>query len=187
MKVLVITSSPNRNGLTAECASAAGQGVEAAGGEAIMVRLSDLDISRCRACNRGWGTCGQDHECQMKDDFQALQAMVGDAGGFIVVTPVYWWDMSEPAKAFFDRLRRCEAGAIPNNVRGKPFVCVAAAGGTGHGTLSCLSNMEKLFLHLNGVDYRGINKFDYIGVTRRNKSYMVGAVRASAEKMVADG
>ncbi len=183
MKVLIITASPNRDGLTARCGDAAKQGIEVAGGEAVTVRLNDLDISRCKACNHGWGTCGQDHECQMKDDFQALHAMVGEADGFVVVTPVYWWDMSEPAKAFFDRLRRCEAGATQNKIKGKPFICVAAAGGTGHGTLSCLSNMEKLFLHLNGLDYRGIRKFDYIGVTQRNRSYMLDAIRSSAEKM----
>jgi hypothetical protein len=36
---------------------------------------------------------------------------------------------------------------------------------------------------MNHLNYREIKKFDYIGVTQRNKSYMLEAIRAAAEKM----
>lgn len=178
-----MTCSPNKDGLTESCGSAAKAGIEAANGEAVMLRLNDLAIGRCEACGRGWGTCMSEHRCKIEDDFERVREAFGAADGFVIVTPVYWWDMSESAKAFFDRLRRCEARAEPNRLQGKPYVCVAAAGGTGHGTISCLAQMDKLFLHLNHVNYREITKFDYIGVTQRNKGYMLDAIKASAERM----
>ncbi|MCJ7551947.1 MAG: NAD(P)H-dependent oxidoreductase, partial [Anaerolineae bacterium] len=42
MKVLVIYTSPNYDGLTAACSSAAVEGARAAGAEVEEVRLNDL-------------------------------------------------------------------------------------------------------------------------------------------------
>ena len=179
MRVMIITSSPNKDGLTEACAHAARQGVEDGKGTAVMVRLNDLDISKCHACGNGWGTCLKEHTCQEEDDFQKLHKSVGEADAFVIVTPVYWGDMSESAKAFFDRLRRCEATLKDtNNFQGKPVICVAAAGGSGNGTLSCLSSMERLLLHVRA------ERFDMIGITRRSRKYKLEAVRAAAEEMV---
>jgi multimeric flavodoxin WrbA len=186
VKILIMTCSPNVDGLTESCGYAAKLGVEAGNGEAVMMRLNDLNISRCKVCDHGWGTCMKDHECCIEDDFESVHRSIGEADGLIIVTPVYWWDMSESAKAFFDRLRRCEALLDPNKVQGKPYICVAAAGGTGHGTLACLTQMDRLFLHMNHLNYREIKKFEYIGVTQRNKDYMLQAIKAAAEKIAND-
>ena len=159
MKVLIITCSPNEDGLTETCGKAAKKGLEEGRGEAVMVRLNDLALSKCQACNSGWGSCHEEGICQVADDFQNLHTLVGEVDGFIVVTPVYWWDMSEPAKAFFDRLRRCEAMKENNKVQDKPFICVAAAGGTGFGTTNCLASMEKIFLHMNNLQFLSFSAF----------------------------
>lgn len=113
---------------------------------------------------------------------------MGEVDGYVVVTPVYFGDMSESVKTFFDRLRRCEANRFMrekgNKIQKKPFIYVAAAGSSGNGTLSCLTSMERLFLHLNNMDYTNLPKFDYIGVTQRNRDYMLDAIEAGALKMV---
>jgi multimeric flavodoxin WrbA len=185
MNVLIITCSPNKDGLTEACGKAARQGIEEGKGEAVMVRLNDLALSRCDVCEHGWGTCYEKGACQVLDDFQALHAQIGKADGLIVVTPVYWWDMSESAKAFFDRLRRCEAMRDNNRVQGKPLLCIAAAGGTGIGTIDCLASMAKLFLQMNNLEFLNFSSVicDFIGVTQKNRSYMLEAIRAAAEKM----
>ena len=95
MNVLVISSSPNIDGLTAACAAAAVAGVSDAGGHAEEIRLNDLDIGCCEACGNGWGPCRIEHECQVLDDFQALQSRVRDADGLVFVTPVYFGELSE--------------------------------------------------------------------------------------------
>ena len=186
MRIMVITSSPNNEGLTESCGNSAKKGIEKGNGEAKMVRLNDLNILNCEACDQGWGTCFQENKCQLKDDFEAIHKSLDEIDGFVVITPVYWGDMSESAKAFFDRLRRCESSFYPDNtnkMQNKAFTCVAAAGGSGNGTLSCLTNMERLFLHVNKMDYKNMRKFDYIGVTQRNKEYMFDAIEASAFKI----
>jgi hypothetical protein len=61
MNVLLLSSSPNHDGLTAACTTAAVEGITAAGGVADTVLLNDLDVGMCRACDRGWGTCLDDH------------------------------------------------------------------------------------------------------------------------------
>ena len=48
----------------------------------------------------------------------------------------------------------------------------------GGGTLSCLASMERLFSRMRA------EKFDMIGITRKNRNYMLEAVRAAAEEMV---
>ena len=188
MKILIITCSPNKDGLTAACGEVAEQGVIDGKGESFVVRLNDLKITKCAACKNGWGSCQEKGICQVKDDFQELHKKISAADGFVLITPVYWWDMSESAKALFDRLRRCDAMKDSNSVKGKPFICIAAAGGTGVGTINCLATMERIFLHLNNLQYFDLSSAicDFIGITQKNRSYMLEAIRAATKKMTMD-
>lgn len=98
MKVIVFSASPNRDGLTAACAAAAVEGACSAGAEAEEIRLNDLEVGRCKVCNQGWGTCATQACCDLQDDFQALHARAIHADGYVLVTPVYWGEMSEQPK-----------------------------------------------------------------------------------------
>jgi len=179
MNVIVISSSPNEDGLTAACATAAIEGVLQAGGRAEEVRLNDLQVGMCQACSNGWGTCLDDHECQTEDDFQALHARVRQADACVLVTPVYWGEMSESAKAFTDRLRRCEATrGDESGLFGKPVIAVAAAGGSGNGMITCLQSMERWIQHVRA------RKFDLIPVNRWSREYKLVAIREAAREMV---
>ncbi len=179
MNVIILETSPNRDGLTAACAEAAAEGVRQAGGSPNRVRVNDLRIGNCQACDNGWGTCLAGHACQVEDDFQALHSQVTQAGALVLVTPVYWGEMSESAKAFTDRLRRCEAtrreGSLLAN---KPFVAVAAAGGSGGGSITCLASMERWAQHVRA------QVFDLIPVNRWSRAYKLAAIQAAALAMV---
>jgi multimeric flavodoxin WrbA len=179
VKVVVVSASPNTDGLTAACAKAAVQGVREAGGQAEEVRLNDLDVGKCSACDNGWGPCRSQHECQVVDDFQALHLRLAQSDGYVLVTPVYWWEMSESAKAFTDRLRRCEATAgEASKLSGKPVIAVAAAGGSGNGTVTCLLSMENWIKHVRA------RPFDLVPVTRWTRPYKLEAIRQAAQAMV---
>ena len=179
MKIMVLMSSPNKDGLTAACARAAARGIRSAGYEVFLVRINDLSIGRCQACDNGWGTCRQEHRCQVEDDFQGLHGRMAEADGLVIVTPVYWGDLSESAKAFTDRLRRCEATREQGQslLHAKPILAVAAAGGTGNGMITCLLNMERWIQHVQA------RTFDLIPVNRWSRTYKLTAIRAAGKAM----
>jgi hypothetical protein len=87
--------------------------------------------------------------------------------------------MSESAKALTDRLRRCEATRREGSyLAGKPFIAVAAAGGSGGGMITCLSAMERWAQHVRA------RVFDLIPVNRWSRPYKLDAVREAAAAMV---
>jgi multimeric flavodoxin WrbA len=179
MKILVISASPNIDGLTAACATSAIEGILLSRETAEEVRLNDLDISNCQACGNGWGTCLNDHRCQVEDDFQALHARFLAADAFVLVTPVYWGEMAESAKAFLDRLRRCEATRrAESGLKAKPVIAVAAAGGSGNGSITCLASMERWIEHVQA------RKFDFVAVNRWNRPVKLELIRQSAQLMI---
>ena len=179
MKVIILSSSPNTDGLTAACARAAVLGVEAAGGQAFEIRLNDLKVGLCKACDNGWGTCRQEHTCQELDDFQSVQEQTCQADALVLVTPVYWGEMSESAKALTDRLRRCEATrGAESRLANKPVIAVAAAGGSGGGMITCLASMERW------IDHVRARRFDLIPVNRWSREYKLQAIQSAAETMI---
>jgi multimeric flavodoxin WrbA len=181
MKTIIFTSSPNENGLTAACGEAAKVGVHEGNSEAVIVNLNKLSIGNCKSCGNGWGGCLKTHECDVVDEFQNLHASMKEMDAFIFITPVYWSEMSESMKAFTDRLRRCEAFNKEQSVfLNKPVICVAAAGGSGNGTLSCLTSMERFVMHI------GAEKFDFISITRKTREFKLDTIKSSAKKMTQD-
>lgn len=179
MNVMILTSSPNIDGLTAACGNAAKAGAEGTGAKVVMVNLNQQRIGSCQACGNGWGTCRNEHECQVKDDFQSLHASMVDMDAFVLITPVYWGEMSESAKSFTDRLRRCEALKKEKTFfEEKPVIAVAAAGGSGNGITTCLTSMERLLTHVKA------ERFDFIGVTQKNKRYKLETIYDAAKEMV---
>jgi multimeric flavodoxin WrbA len=179
MNVLIFSSSPNTNGLTAACAQAALEGIQQAGGNANEIRINDLNIASCEACDDGWGTCRDEHFCNVLDDFQPLHDRTLKADAYIFVTPVYWGDLSESMKAFSDRMRRCEAlRGEESGFYQKPIIMVAAAGGSGNGMITCLASLERWIQHVHA------RKWDFIPVNRWNRVYKLEAIRSAAKAMV---
>ena len=179
MDVVVVSASPNWDGLTAACAAAAREGALLAGGQTDEIRLNDLAVGTCHACGNGWGTCLGDRRCQVEDDFQRVHASMRAADSIVLVTPVYWGQMSESAKAFTDRLRRCEATREGGScLLGKPVILVAAAGGSGGGTVTCLLSMESWAHHV------GARVLDLVPVQRSSRSYKLGTIREAVRAMV---
>jgi len=180
MKVLVVTSSPNEEGLTAACGESARQGVVDGRSPARVVNLNGFKIERCAVCGDGWGICRSEHRCSVGDDFAKLKEMFDQAEGFVWVTPVYFGEPSEPFKAFFDRLRRCEA-TKQERKRGalfdKPVVCIAAAGGSGNGAVACLGQMERLVKQLGAIGA------DYIPITKRSREYQLETIHDALVSM----
>jgi multimeric flavodoxin WrbA len=109
--------------------------------------------------------------------------MFRQAEAYVWVTPVYFGEPSEVFKAFFDRLRRCEAtasGGTTSALAGKPVLCVAAAGGTGNGAVTCLSHLERLAKQLGAVPW------DFIAVTQKTREYQLETIHDAMVAMCTD-
>lgn len=178
MGALMLSGSPNGDGLTAACVDAAVRGLEAAGVPCEEIRLTDSNIGICRQCDNGWGTCLSEHRCRTEDGFEAVHERVLASEALVFVTPVYWGDLSESMKAFVDRLRRCEALRKPaSSLSGVPVLGVAAAGGGGGGTVSCIEQIERFVSHI------GLKRFDLIGVTRWSREHSLAAIELAARSL----
>jgi multimeric flavodoxin WrbA len=178
---LVITASPNTDGLTAACGQAVFDGIASMDKLPEIIDISALKLESCRICGNGWGTCFAQADCVVKDGvFADLQAKIRACDGFALVTPVYWSEPSERMKYFLDRFRRCEAfNKAGSAAAGKNVILIAAAGGSGHGTANCLSEMEMWCRHV------GAKPFDYLGVTRFTREPMLEVIKASGARLAA--
>ena len=112
-KVMIvgIQSSPNVDGLTSTLVKAVLAGAASVGAVTELVHLNRVDVRACEAHNldrRGWGTCRNEATCMLNDGFQQVRTQIDAADALVFGTPVYFGDISESAKRFLDRWRRCE-------------------------------------------------------------------------------
>jgi multimeric flavodoxin WrbA len=178
MRVIAINASANRDGLTAACAAAFLSGAEEAGAQVSLIHLKDVELQLCRMCGSGWGACRERAICVIEDDFERMRREIFGADAWALATPVFFGDLSESAKAFLDRLRRCNIGPNGGQLKGKDFLAIAAAGGSGRGIGSCAETVERIAGHM------GMRVADIITVTRRNKLYKIDAIKAAGRAVV---
>lgn len=176
---LIITASPNTDGLTATCGQAVFEGIASADGIAEVIDISHAKLEPCRICGNGWGTCRDFAKCVVDDMLGELQSKIRSADGIILVTPVYWGQPSERMKYFLDRFRRCEAfNREGSAAKGKQIDLIAAAGGSGNGTATCLVEMENWCRHVGAIPQ------ERIGINRFNREPMLEAIRNAGARLV---
>ena len=168
-RVAVVWSSPNTDGLTASAKDQFARGLSDARAQVQEIHLNRKKIEHCRACGNGWGSCNKKGSCVIQDDFNEIYQTLAEADGIVWISAVYWSDMTECYKAFFDRLRRCDA-MCNHFLTEKRCVLIACAGGTGRGTLECLTQLER------GLTHMGMRAYDRIPVVRYNREYILPAL-----------
>ena len=111
-RVLVVSSSPRRNGNSRRLAEAALAGVREAGLDGELVHLDDHlrhFLRDCRECRDASGRCTID------DGYRdLLHDRVLAADGLLLATPVYWYGVSGQLKTFFDRMFCFIAASSPD-------------------------------------------------------------------------
>ena len=101
-KVLVLASSPRRDGNSARLAEAAAEGARAAGHDTALEHIDDHVRHFLRDCRRCRDANGR---CTIDDGMETLlREHVVEADGIVFATPVYWYGVSGQLKTFFDRL-----------------------------------------------------------------------------------
>ncbi len=172
-KLVLIWSTPNTDGLTAAAKDAFLAGVRETDATFEEIHLNRRTIHHCRACGNGWGNCAEEGKCVIDDDFADIYQKLAEADGFVLVTAVYWKDLTEQMKAFMDRLRRCERHS--HLLEGRRCFLVACAGGSGLGTIECLHNMEEYLSQMR------MRAYDRIPVNRFNREYILPALQPAGK------
>ena len=195
MKLLIISGTPKKDGITHSFVEKAKETAEVLGVGAEVLRLAGMNLDKCKMCGDGWGTCYGKHTCAFgeEDGFNETMKKMQDADAYVYITPVYWGGVSEEMRIFLDKLRRCQAtkqwDANENEksfLIGKPSILVAVAGGGGGGTVQTFEFLERAITHMGGNerprDTAGV--YDYIAVNRWNQEYKRKAFEAAIKAMV---
>ena len=191
MQILMLSGSRNRKGRTARAIEAIGKGVAKAGGSSEFIFLPELNIERCRQCDKeGWGICKSENRCIIEDDFDLIVAKLSIADAVVFASPVYFYDLSESMRSFLDRLRRITPRPDPGPRRvfpmpgvsplmpppgSTPAVGVCMAGGGGGGAPYCCVILER-FLPECGFDV-----VDMIPVRRQNFEFKLPILGLTGE------
>lgn len=99
-KILIISSSPRKNGNSQALCEEFARGADEAGNQVQVVRLMEKKIGFCYACDgcmRNGGTCVQ------KDDMAEILRLFQEADVLVLATPIYFYGITAQMKTFIDR------------------------------------------------------------------------------------
>lgn len=98
-KVLIISTSPRKNGNSASLAEEFRKGAVEAGNEVDFISLHDKTISFCKGCF----ACLETHRCIIHDDADIIREKMLHADVIVFATPIYYYEMSGQMKTMLDR------------------------------------------------------------------------------------
>ncbi len=98
-KVLVVSSSPRRNGNSDSLADEFIRGAEDVGCVVEKIFLADYNINYCTGC----GVCFSCKRCFQHDDMLFLLDKLVEADAIVLAAPVYFYNMPAQLKTFIDR------------------------------------------------------------------------------------
>ena len=98
-KVLIVSSSPRKNGNSETLADAFANGAQEAGHSVETVRLREKQIGFCRGCL----ACLKLGHCVIQDDAVEIAAKMHDADVLVFATPVYYYSVCGQLKTMLDR------------------------------------------------------------------------------------
>ena len=97
--ILILSTSPRKNGNSEMLAAAVAKGAREAGHQVETVYLREKQIGYCKGCF----ACHELGYCVLKDDAAAIAAKMHDADVLVFATPVYYYCVSGQLKTLLDR------------------------------------------------------------------------------------
>lgn len=120
--ILVISSSPRKNGNSDTLCDEFVKGAKAAGHAAEKIRLSEKTINYCTGC---CSCVGGTSSCIQNDDMAEIFDLVLAADVIVLATPVYFRSFNAQMKTFIDRICPIYARITDKDI----YFIIAAAGG----------------------------------------------------------
>lgn len=99
MNILVISSSPRKDGNSEVLCERFAKGASEAGHTVETVSLREKSILPCRACY----ACMETHSCIIRDDMGEVFQKLLVADVIVLASPVYFYSVSAQMKAMIDR------------------------------------------------------------------------------------
>ena len=97
--VLVISSSPRKDGNSETLCKQFAKGAEEAGHKVELLSIRDKKIGYCVGCR----ACAETAKCVQKDDMAEILDKMMAADVIVLSTPVYFYTMSAQLKTLIDR------------------------------------------------------------------------------------
>ena len=182
--MLVISSSPRKDGNSDLLAKEALRGAIESGAVAEYVRVVDLKISPCRSC----GHCEEKGVCAISDDFPPLMKKMLESDALVFATPIYFMAVSAWGKMVIDRCQTLWARKyvlkMPNRAEPEKAwaaVCIAVGGTRSVKMFDSIRLTMKYFydvLDINLFEEVFFNQLDHKGAVKEHPE----ALREAYEK-----
>ena len=98
-KVLIISTSPRKNGNSEILADEFARGAKEAGNIVEKISLCDKTVSFCKGCL----ACQKTQRCVINDDVNMITEKMLSAEVIVFATPVYFYEMCGQMKTLLDR------------------------------------------------------------------------------------
>lgn len=99
MIIVVLESSPNKNGSSNLLAEEFIRGAEEAGHSVQIIDAAHANVNPCTGCIH----CGYEGPCVQQDDVDGIRQKILAADMMVFVTPLYYYGMSAQLKTLIDR------------------------------------------------------------------------------------
>lgn len=149
-KVVIISSTPRKNGNSQILCESFKEGAIEAGNEVELISLRENKVNYCIACY----ACRNTGKCFQEDSMNEILEKIVEADVLVFATPIYFYDVAGQLKAFIDRI-------LPRytEIENKDFYFIATCADgnkeaisssiqTVNGFLDCVSNVN-----LKGIIY----------------------------------
>lgn len=110
MRIVVLESSPNKDGSSNLLAKEFIRGAEEAGHRGQIIDVAHANVHPCTGCIH----CGYEGPCVQQDDVDGIRRKILEADMMVFVTPLYYYGMSAQLKTLIDRF--C---AFNSSIQGK--------------------------------------------------------------------
>lgn len=173
-KVLILSSSPRKNGNSDTLCHNLMSGAKDSGNEVVEIFINDKNINYCKAC----AYCEKHNGvCTIKDDMVDIIKEIFASDVIVFASPVYFYSLSGQMKTFIDRL--VTAYRLITN---KEVYYIFAAGNKNpnfkiielcmRGLISCFAGSKVMgMIQAGGVRKKGeVSYTEYL-----NEAYKMGA------------
>ena len=146
MRIVIIKSSPHKNGSSNMLAEQFAKGAREAGHTVLALDAGHMDIHPCLGCEH----CGMDGPCAQKDDMPQIRDALLAADMAVFVTPVYYFGMSAQLKMVVDRFYSYTLKLSAKHLK---TVLITAAWDSDGDVMSYLvEHYKKLCRYMNFID-----------------------------------